>query len=435
MVDWGQIWILVITFAVLLSTGVPVVFSIGLATLVVMLMSIPFVPAVTTVAQQMATGLDSFSMLAIPLFVLAGQLMNRGGVAVRLVDFAKSTVGFLPGGLAIVNVMACMLFGSISGSAAAAASAIGGTMRDQMVAARYPAPFSAAVNLSSATTGLLIPPSNILIVYSLASGGVSIGALFLAGYVPGILMGLLLMLVAAALSVYFKVPTSRFVGFGPMVRLFLRALPSLLLLVIVIGGILAGVFTATEAAGVAVAYSFVLSVVIYREVKWNKLGSVVLQAVRLSSIILLLIGASMAMSWIMAYLEIPQLVSEAMLAGTENPLMVLLLINVVLLFVGAFMDMSPAVLIFTPIFLPVAVELGIDPLHFGIILVMNLCIGLCTPPVGTLLFIGCSVSRTGVSETVRPLIPFFGAMLVSLVLVTVFPQLSLWLPRFFGFGG
>jgi tripartite ATP-independent transporter DctM subunit len=400
-----------------------------------MFLSIPFVPAVTTVAQQMATGLDSFAMLAIPLFVLAGQFMNRGGVAVRLVDFAKSVVGFLPGGLAIVNVLACMLFGSISGSAAAAASAIGGTMRDQMVAERYPAPFCAAVNLSSATTGLLIPPSNILIVYSLASGGVSIGALFIAGYLPGILMGTLLMLVAAGLSLYFKVPTSQFVGIKTMLRLFLRALPSLLLLLIVIGGILAGIFTATEAAGVAVAYSFLLSVVIYREVKWDELSSVVLQSVRLSSIILLLIGASMAMSWIMAYLEIPQRVSQAMLAGTESPMMVLLLINVILLFVGAFMDMTPAVLIFTPIFLPVAIELGIDPMHFGIILVMNLCIGLCTPPVGTLLFIGCSVAQTGVSETVRPLIPFFVAMLVSLVLVTMLPELSLWLPRVFGFIG
>jgi tripartite ATP-independent transporter DctM subunit len=290
------------------------------------------------------------------------------------------------------------------------------------------------VNLSSATTGLLIPPSNILIVYSLASGGVSIGALFIAGYLPGILMGFLLMAVASVLSVYFKVPTSKFVGLGTMLRLFLRAFPSLLLLFIVIGGILAGVFTATEAAGVAVAYAFLLSVVIYREVKWDQIGSVVLQSVKLSSIILLLIGTSMAMSWIMAYLEIPQRVSQAMLAGTENPLMVLLMINVILLFVGAFMDMSPAVLIFTPIFLPVAIELGIDPLHFGIILVMNLCIGLCTPPVGTLLFIGCSVARTGVSETVRPLIPFFGAMLLSLVLVTMFPQISLWLPLFFGFG-
>lgn len=431
--EWTEVIVLVVTFSLLILAGVPISFCIGIATIATMLLTILPDPALTTVAQRMATGLDSFALLAIPFFILSGQLMNRGGIARRLIEFAKVLVGMLPGGLAFVNIMANMLFGSISGSAAAAASAIGGFMTPLMDKEGYERGYSAAVNISSATTGLLIPPSNILIVYSLASGGVSIAALFLAGYVPGILMGLLIMTVAAAIAVRRKYPVGRAVGFRHGVKKFFDAIPSLLLIVIVMGGIVAGYFTATEASAIAVLYTFVLSVIVYREVKWKELPGVFLAAASTTAIIMLLIGTSMGMSWILAYTNIPQNVSAALLALTDNTIMILLIINLVLLMVGTFMDMTPAVLIFTPIFLPVAMSLGIDPIHFGIIMVMNLCIGLCTPPVGSVLFVGVGIADTTIAKVIRPLFPMFLAMIAALLLVTYVPGMTMLLPKWFGF--
>jgi tripartite ATP-independent transporter DctM subunit len=431
--DWLPVSILALAFFLLVALGVPVAIAIGLATTLTMVLSIPALPAVTTVAQVMATGIDSFALLAIPFFILAGEFMSRGGIARRLVDFAKAVVGGMPGGLAYVNIIAAMLFGSISGSATAAASAIGTVMGPRMVSDGYDRNFAAAVNLSSATTGLIIPPSNILIIYSLASGGISITALFLAGYLPGILIGLALMAVAGLISYRRNYPVPDRLPARIVLRHLLDALPSLFLLVIVIGGIVAGVFTPTEAAAVAVLYTFILSVVVYREVHWRELPKLLLASAVTTSVVMLLIGTSMAMSWFMAYANIPQFVSSFFLGFTDSPLLVLLMINVLLLMVGIFMDMAPAVLIFTPIFLPVIAKLGIDPVHFGIIMVMNLSIGLCTPPVGTVLFVGCSVSGTTITGVIRPLLPLFAAMIVALLVVTCFPQLCLALPRFFGF--
>lgn len=431
--EWTEVFILVATFATLMALGVPISFCIGLATIATMLVTIQSVPAVTTVAQRMATGLDSFALLAIPFFILSGQLMNRGGIARRLIDLAKVLVGMLPGGLAFVNVMACMLFGSISGSAVAAASAIGGFMTPLMDKEGYDRGYSAAVNISSATTGMLIPPSNILIVYSLASGGVSIAALFIAGYIPGILMGLAIMIIAAAIAVRRKYPVASGFRMGEAVKKFLDAIPSLLLIVIVMGGIIAGYFTATEASAVAVLYTFILSVLIYREVKFSELPKVLLDTALTTAIVMMLIGTSMGMSWILAYTNIPQTVSDALISLTENKFAILLIINVILLLVGVFMDMTPAVLIFTPIFLPVAVSLGIDPIHFGIIMVMNLCIGLCTPPVGSVLFVGCGIANVSIAKVIRPLLPMFLAMVGALLLVTYVPELTLFLPRLFGY--
>lgn len=428
-----EILVLVLSFMVLLLLGVPIAFCIGISTTLTMLLSIQTMPALTTVAQRMATGLDSFALLAIPFFILAGQLMNRGGVARRLIDLAKAMVGMLPGGLAYVNILACMLFGAISGSAAAAAAAIGGFMTPLMSKEGYDKNFSAAVNITSSTTGLLIPPSNILIVYSLASGGVSIAALFLAGYVPGIVVGMALMIVAGSLAYIKKYPVGDRVAFKEAFRRFLDAIPSLSLLVVVMGGILAGYFTATEASAIAVLYTFILSVLIYREVKWKEIPQILLDSAATTAIVMLLIGTSMGMSWIMSYENIPQGVSEALISLSDNKVVILLIINLILLFVGTFMDMTPAVLIFTPIFLPVVMKLGMDPIHFGIILVLNLCIGLCTPPVGSVLFIGCGVANTTVIKVLKPLIPMFIAMIVALVLVTYIPALSLALPRAFGF--
>ena len=426
-----EVLILVISFLILIAIGVPIAWSIGISSICTMLVSIPSLAAVTTVAQRMATGLDSFSLLAIPFFVLAGQIMNRGGIARRLVSFAKSLVGSLPGGLAHVNIIAAMLFGAISGSAVAAVSALGTMLGGEMSKAGYSKEFGAAVNVTSSTIGLVIPPSNILIVYSLASGGVSIAALFLAGYVPGILTGLLLMITAAVWSKYRKFPSGERTQLRTLMKTFVDALPSLFLLFVVIGGIVAGIFTATEASAVAVLYCLILTF-FYREISFRALPEIFLSSVGTTAIVLLLIGTSMSMSWIMAYENIPQNITELMLSFSDNKIVILLIINLILLFVGIFMDMTPAVLIFTPIFLPVVTHLGMDPTHFGIVMVLNLCIGLCTPPVGAVLFVGVGLADTTIQKVIRPLLPLFIAMIVALMLVTYIPELTLWLPGLFG---
>ncbi len=485
--DYFGIAVLVVSFIILLVIGVPIAFSIGISGILTMLVSITPLPSFTTFAQRMATGLDSFALLAIPFFILAGNIMNKGGIAMRLIDFARALVGNAPGGLAFVNIFANMLFGAISGSAAASTSAIGSIMGPEMKKEGYNENFSAAVNITSATTGLSIPPSNILIVYSLASGGASITALFVAGYIPGIMTGLALMLTSMSMLIlqnkgvagvikntlkllavtgvillvitfinYLKnglnVPSNYIwtsLGFLALVfmthrtikfkekalwgtKKFLDALPSLLMLIIVIGGIIAGFFTATEASAVAVLYSLILALV-YNEMKIKDLPDVILKSVKTTAIVLLLVGTSIGLSWIMAYENIPQNVSAGLLSISNNPIVILLIINMILLFVGVFMDMTPAVLIFTPIFLPiVTTQLGMSPIHFGIIMVLNLSVGLCTPPVGSVLFIGCSVAKVKIESVIKPLLPMFIAMIIVLLLVTYIPQLSLWLPGVFG---
>jgi tripartite ATP-independent transporter DctM subunit len=424
--------VLIGVFVLLLVLGVPVAFCIGMATLATMLVNIPFDPAVTTVAQRMATGLDSFTLLAIPFFILAGQIMNQGGIAKRLIDFAKSIVGMLPGGLAYVQVIAAMLFGAISGSAVATVSAIGGVMGPQMEEEGFDKEDVTALNISSSITGLIIPPSNVLIVYSLASGGVSIAALFLAGYLPGLLMGLSLILVSGYVAIRKKLPTTGSFSFKDMVITFWRAVPSLFLIILVIGGIVIGIFTATEASAIAVVYALVLSV-LYRSMNWEQLQKVLLESTKVTAIVALLIATSMAMSWIMSYENIPTSVSNTLLSISDNPIIILLLINLILLAVGTFMDITPAVLIFTPIFLPLVVDMGISPIHFGIILIMNLSIGLCTPPVGSVLFVGCGIADLPIVKVIRPLLPLFLALIVVLVIVIFVPQISLFLPTLFGY--
>ncbi len=426
-----DILILVVSFLILLGIGLPVGWSIGLASMATMLVSIDALPAFTTIAQRMATGLDSFSLLAIPFFILAGQVMNQGGIANRLIDFAKSLVGSLPGGLAYVNIIAAMLFGAISGSAAAAASAIGSILGPRMEKEGYSKEFGAAINITSSTTGLIIPPSNVLIVYSLASGGISIAALFLAGYIPGIITGLILMIAAAIWAIRKKYPTGERTSVKTIAIKLLDALPSLFLLVVVIGGIVTGIFTATEASGIAVLYTLVLST-IYKELTLIKLKAIFLNSVSTTAVVALLIGTSMSMSWVMSYADIPQTVSESLLGLSDNKFVILLIINLILLFVGVFMDMTPAVLIFTPIFLPVVKNIGMDPVHFGIVMVLNLCIGLCTPPVGSVLFIGVGVAKTSIEKVVKPLVPLFIIMIGVLMMITYIPELSLWLPSVFG---
>ncbi|MCY4171057.1 MAG: TRAP transporter large permease [Bacteroidetes bacterium] len=425
-----EVIVLAVSFAGMLLLGVPIAYSIGLATLATMLITMGTWPALTTQAQRIATGLDSFALLAIPFFILAGQIMNQGGMARRLINFARALLGLLPGALSHVNILASILFGAISGSAVAAASAVGGIMTPEMEKDGYDKNFSAAVNITSATTGLLIPPSNILIVYSLASGGVSIAALFLAGYLPGLLVGLSLMVVAGVFALRRKYGASRSFEIKQVFWRFLDAVPSLTLLIVVMGGIVAGFFTATEAAAVAVLYALILAL-IYREVTIRDIPQILINASGTTAVVLLLVATSVGMSWIMAYVNIPQQLTASLLALTDNGIVILLLINVILLCVGIFMDITPAVLIFTPIFLPIAVSLGIDPIHFGIIIVLNLCIGLCTPPVGSVLFVGVGVVNTRITEVTRPLLPFFIAMVIALMVVTFVPGLSLWLPELF----
>ncbi|MAU26807.1 MAG: hypothetical protein CMH45_05305 [Muricauda sp.] len=428
--EYIPILVLIISFVGLLSIGTPVAWSIAISSLLTMLVSIPALPAFTTISQRMATGLDSFALLAIPFFILSGELMNNGGIAHRLIAFAKTLVGALPGGLALINVISAMLMGAIAGSAMASASAMGSILGPEMEKEGYDKEFGAAVNITSATTGLVIPPSNILIVYSLASGGASIAALFLAGYIPGILTGLFLMVVASFWAKKKGYNVGKRSSFKEVFRTFVDAVPTLFLLVLVIGGIVAGIFTATEASAIAVLYSLILGF-IYKEITLEKLPKIFLDSSATTAIVMLLIGASMSMSWVLSYEHIPQEISTGLLGISDNKIMILLIINLILLLVGIFMDITPAVLIFTPIFLPVVTKLGIDPVHFGVIMILNLCIGLCTPPVGSVLFVGVGIAKTSIEKVVRPLLPLFVAMIAALFLITYIPQLTLWLPGLF----
>lgn len=433
------IGVLLALFVALLLLDTPVAFVIGIAT-VLAAWTLGYNDVLISVARDMGNGLDSFALLAIPFFILAGDLMGAGGLARRLIDFAAVFLGRFRGGLALVNTLTCMLFGAISGSAAAAVSSVGGTLIPEMNRKGYGKDFNIALTATAATTGLLIPPSNVMIVYAVVASNISISALFLAGLMPGIVVGLLIMGVALIVS--------RKKGYGGIdssvsadgeievkrsaIVSTWRAIPSLLLVVFVLGGILSGWFTPTEASAVAVLWAFLLAVVVYREVPLKSLPKIAIGSARTTGIVMLLVAVSQAMSGLLTSEQVPQVVSEALLGISSNPIVILLTINVILLVVGTFMDMTPAVLVFTPIFLPVAVGIGLDPVHFGILLIANLCIGLCTPPVGTCLFLGCSVGKSNIARVSVAMLPFYAAMFIGLLLITYWPDLSLWLPRLLG---
>ena len=430
-IEFLSILVLFVSFAVLLFLKVPVAYAIGISTVCSLLLSLEKLPGLTTIAQRMTSGLDSFALLAIPFFVLAGEIMKRGGIANRLIKFANSLVASLPGGLAYVNVLASMLFGAISGSAIAATSAIGSVMTDKMEEEGYPREFSASVNITSSTTGLLIPPSNILIVYALASGGAaSVAALFVAGYIPGILLGFALMGYIAFVAVTKKFKRGKRAKFSEIWSNFRRAFFSLLLLIVVVGGIVAGIFPAPEASAIAVLYATVLSLV-YGDISFRDFPDILLSAARTTAVVMFLISTSMAMSWLFSFQGIPQMISQFLLEQFSDKFVIFLIINLILLVIGTFMDITPAVLIFTPIFLPVVVDLGMDPVHFGIVMVLNLCIGLCTPPVGTILFVGSGVAKVSVSKVIKPLLAFIAIMIGVLLLVLYIPGISLYLPSLF----
>ncbi len=423
--------VMLICVVVMLVMGLPISISIGAASTIAMLFILPAANAMTTSSQKIFTGINSFSLLAIPFFILAGNIMNNGGIAIRLVNCAKVISGRMPGALAQTNVVANMLFGAISGSGVAAAAAIGGTLGPLEEKEGYAKDYIAAVNIASAPTGMLIPPSNTLIVYSTVAGSVSVSALFIAGYIPGIIWGLGVMIIAGIMASKRGYRANERVTKRAALRTLLEAIPSILLILIVIGGILKGVFTATEGSAIAVVYSLGLSF-IYRSLKVKDLRQILLDSAKMSAIVIFMIGVSSIMSWVMSFTHIPEIISNGLLNLTDNKFVILFLMNVILLVVGTFMDPTPAVLIFTPIFLPICTSFGMHPVHFGIMMVFNLCIGTITPPVGPILFTGCKVAKVKIEEVFKTLIPFFIITIALLLLITYVPAFSMFLPNLLG---
>ena len=435
--------VMVVLLVLLLAAGVPIGVGIGLSSAVSMICMLPSNVAFATSAQRIFAGSNSFSLIAIPFFILAGNIMNNGGIALRLVNCAKVIGGRMPGALAQSNVIANMLFGAISGSGAAAAAAIGSTMGPLEEAEGYDKNYSAAVNVASAPVGMLIPPSNTMIVYSTVAGSVSISALFMAGYVPGLIWGLGVIILATITAKKLGYRGEAKLTASIVLKTFWQAIPSLLMIVIVIGGILCGVFTATEGSAVAVVYATVLSL-IYGSIKIKDIPRIVLESAKITGTITFMIGLSSIMSWAMAFTGIPdmvgaagfcvfkQKVADAVLGITSNKIIIFLLINIILLFVGTFMDPTPAILIFTPIFLPICTSLGMNAVQFGIVLCYNLSVGTITPPVGTILFTGCKVGGVTIESVISHLLPYFVMIIIGLLLVTYVPVLSLGLPSLLG---
>lgn len=414
-----------------LVIGAPIAISVGISSFAAMMSILPFNGALTTSANRMFSGLDNFALLAIPFFILAGNIMNNGGIAIRLINFSKIFSRFLPGALAQTNIVSNMLFGAISGSGVASAAAVGGVIAPIQEKEGYDRAYSAAVNIASAPTGMIIPPSNTIIVYATVAGSVSVSALFMAGYLPGILWGLGVMLVAALMA-----KKRGYVSTGGMTLkdcafVTLHAIPSLSLIFIVIGGILGGYFTATEASAIAVVYALVLSV-FYRSLSFKQMPAILMETAKMTAIVVFMLATSTIMSWVMSFTKMPAAIAEQLLALTNDPIMILLIINVILLLVGAFMDPMPAVLIFTPIFLPICQKLGMNPVQFGILLVFNLSLGTITPPVGPILFTGCKVGKIAIEDVIKTLFPFFLVITVVLMLVTYIPAISMWLPTALG---
>lgn len=420
--------IMLILVLVLLVIGAPVCISIGVASAVAMVVISTPDKAILISAQKIFAGTSSFSLMAIPFFILAGVLMNNGGIAKKLVNCAKILAGRLPGSLAQTNIVANMLFGAVSGSGCAAAAAIGGIMGPIEEEEGYDKSYYAAVNIASAPTGMMIPPSNTLIVYATVAGTVSISALFMAGYMPGILWGLGNMVVAGIMAKRLGYKNTESLGLKESLRVLLDAIPCLMMIVVVIGGVLIGAFTATEGSGIAVAYSLILGL-IYKNIKIKDIPADLLEAANMTSIIIIMIGISSIMSYVMAFTGIPKIIAQSLMGITTNKYIILLIMNVFLLILGTFMDPTPAILIFTPIFLPICQTFGMHPVQFGLMITFNLCIGAITPPVGTVMFTGCRVANTTIEAIIRRLLPFFGVTALILLLVTYVEPITMLIPR------
>ena len=424
-----ELWILFGSFTLLMLIGTPIAFCLGISSLAtVVYMGLP--PLV--VFQRMNSGMSVFSMLAIPFFIYSGDLMVRGGIAGRIVAFAASLVGHLRGGLGQVNIVTSTLFGGISGSAVAEAAAVGGLMIPQMKARGYGADYAVNVTSMAALIALLLPPSHNMIIYSISAGGkISIADLFTAGVIPGLLFAGVLMITAYIVASKRGYPTEPFPGFMVALHLLAAAIPGLLLIAIIFGGVRSGIFTATESSCVAVIYALLVTTLIYRQLSWKDFVHATMGAVRTTAMVLLIIGCAAAFSWLMAFLRVPTTLVIWMQTLSDNPIVILLLLNVIMLVLGTFMDMGPTIIITTPIFLPIATAYGVDPVHFGVIMILNYGLGLNTPPVGGVQFVACAVGKITVWEAMRSIWPFYGAGIVVLLLVTYIPALSLWLPAAF----
>ena len=419
--------ILFVVFGVLLFLGVPISVSIIASSIVTAMSTLSWDQITFITMQKMNSGVESFSLLAVPLFILAGNIMNNGGIAKRLINFAQIFVGKIPGNLAQANILANMLFGALSGSSVAAASAIGGCMSPIEKEQKYDPAYAAAANIASAPTGLLIPPTSAFIVYSTVAGGVSISTLFMAGYVPGILMGVVCMIVAFIGAKKLGIKAVGRDKSVSILKIFVDAIPS----IIVIGGIVSGIFTATEGAGIAVLYCLILSI-IYKSMNFKTFVEILKKSAKVSGVILFLISASSAMSFVMAYSGIPAAISNGLLSISTNKVVIFLLMNIILLVVGMFMDITPAILIFTPIFLPIAQSFGMTDIQFGVMLIFNMCLGNITPPVGSVLFVGCGIENVSIEKVTPKLIPYFIGLIILLMLITFVPELSLGVPKLMG---
>ncbi|MDI9483768.1 MAG: TRAP transporter large permease [Bacillota bacterium] len=418
--------ILLGSFAVMTMAKMPMTFSLAISSVVTALyLKVPLM----SVFLLMVKGVNVFSLLAIPFFIIAGEIMGQGGIARRIVDFANLIVGRVRGGLAMVNVLDSTFFGGISGSAVADVSSLGAIMIPMMVEKGYDEDFSVALTVTSACQGVLIPPSHNMIIYSVAAGGVSVGALFLGGLIPGLILGLALAILSLAISIKRNYPKEDKVSFKEALRIIWNSLLGLVTAVIIIGGVMTGIFTATESAAVACIYAFIITFFVYREIPLKKLNEILTDSLKTLAMVMSLIAAASAFGWMLAYLKVPALATNALLSITNNKYVLLLLINLLLLGLGCIMDMAPLILITTPILLPVLTNMGVDPIHFGVMLVLNLAVGLCTPPVGSALFVGCAIGKISIEKATKALLPFYFAMFVTLLLVTYIPEIVLFIPR------
>ncbi|MEI7366670.1 TRAP transporter large permease [Pectobacterium colocasium] len=423
-------FVLLATLAVLLAVGVPVAYSVGLSAIVgAFWIDIPL----EAVMIQITSGVNKFSLLAIPFFILAGAIMAEGGIARRLVNFAYIFVGFIRGGLSLVNIVASTFFGAISGSSVADTASIGSVMIPEMEKKGYPRDFAAAVTASGSVQAILIPPSHNSVIYSLAAGGsVSIAALFIAGVLPGLLLGLTLMVMCVGFAHQRGYPKGERVPFRQALKIFVDTLWGLMTVVIIMGGILSGIFTATESAAIACLWSFFVTMFIYKDYKWSELPTLMYRTVKTVTIVMILIGFAAAFGAIMTYMQLPARITEFFTSISDNKYVILMWINIMLLLLGTLMDMAPLILILTPVLLPVALSLGIDPVHFGMIMMVNLGVGLITPPVGSVLFVASAVSKQKIEQVVKAMLPFYCGLFFVLMLVTYIPAISLWLPKLFG---
>lgn len=423
-------FVLLFTLAILLALGMPVAFAVGLSAVAGALwIDLPL----EALMIQITSGVNKFTLLAIPFFILAGAIMAEGGIARRLVNFAYVFVGFIRGGLSLVNIVASTFFGAISGSSVADTASIGSVMIPEMEKKGYPREYAAAVTASGSVQAILIPPSHNSVIYSLAAGGtVSIATLFIAGVLPGLLLGVSLMVLCLCFARKRGYPKGDKIPLKQALKIMLDALWGLMTVVIILGGILSGIFTATESAAVACLWAFFVTMFIYRDYKWNELPKLMCRTVKTVTIVMILIGFAAAFGAVMTYMQLPMRITEFFTSLSDNKYVILMYLNIMLLLIGTLMDMAPIILILTPVLLPVTNSLGIDPVHFGMIMMVNLGIGLITPPVGSVLFVASAVSKQKIETVVRAMLPFYGMLLVVLGMVTYIPAISLWLPGVLG---